>query len=143
MTTFAIHPEQCQKTQFIVNKRTLSALQTHPQFNKSPYFAAQAQQDYVRPQKHNSISMLYQINTPEYQLRHPLMIEFEPDEDGAVIATSPEFNAYGVGDSEQEAADEFIGMLIDIFEELKDSESLISSALLRQLRKLETILISA
>ncbi|NOR04747.1 MAG: hypothetical protein GQ575_00365 [Deltaproteobacteria bacterium] len=142
MTTMAIHPEQYQKTQFIVNERTLHALQTHPQFERNPYVVAQSQKYCVPPQQHKSISMLYQINVPGYQLRYPLMIEFEPDENGEIIASSSEFHVYGAGDTEQGAADDFVGMLIDLFEELKGSEPLLSSALLRQLRNLKSMLIA-
>ncbi len=142
MTTLAIQPEQYQKTKFIINERTLFALQAPPQFEGSSYFVAQSQKYRVPPQQHKSISMLYQINVSGYQLRYPLMIEFEPDEDGGIVASSSKFPVYGVGDSEQEAADDFIGMLIDLFEELKGSEPLLSSALLHQLRNLKSMLIA-
>jgi len=141
MTTLAIYPEQYQKTQFIVNERALHTLQTHPQLERRPYVVTQSQKYRVHPQQHKSISMLYQINVPGYRLRYPLIIEFEPDEDGEIIASSSELLVYGVGKTEQGAADEFVGMLIDLFEELKGSEPFLSSALLRQLKDLKSMLV--
>lgn len=77
---------------------------------------------------------------PGWLLNHPLLLEVEIGEEGEYIVSYDAFDTYGVGDTPQEAAEDFISMLIDLYEELDSDEDVLSSYFQTQLERLRQIL---
>ena len=68
-----------------------------------------------------------------------LDVEIESTDDGYFIASNPEIQTYGVGNTHQEATSDFLNMLVDLFQELTDSEDVLAPHLLKELTYLRGI----
>jgi hypothetical protein len=63
--------------------------------------------------------------------------------DGRWLATHPEVMTHGVGDTPDMAARDFQSMLVDLFIELVESESVLATHLQRELEYLRGILVES
>jgi hypothetical protein len=77
-----------------------------------------------------------------WQIAQPLLVKIEQQADGKFITSESSLNVYGVGETVAQSVDDFTSMLVDLFEELVDSEDMLSHALRQQLRNLRAILAS-
>lgn len=77
---------------------------------------------------------------PGWELVQPLLIMLTRDEDGGVTVFSLELNLYGIGETVEEAINDFISMLIDLYEELNASEAVLSTHLVQRLRELRNVI---
>ena len=57
--------------------------------------------------------------TPEWQLKQPVSLRIERDEDGSFIMSEEVFNIYGHGSTPEEAKEDFIIALVEYYEILK------------------------
>lgn len=73
-------------------------------------------------------------------IRESLSIRIERDELGQLVAYEPRVNVYGVGTTAEEALDDLVSMLVDLVQELLDSEDILSSGLRQRLAFLRSIL---
>ena len=73
-----------------------------------------------------------------YRLRQPISVQAHMESDGSVVVAHDELLAYGVGHTIGEAAADFQGMLVDMFEELMADESRLSESLRSELAKLRS-----
>ena len=83
---------------------------------------------------------LQQIRVSGGRLLRPLILTVEETEDGQTVVADELLSSYGVGDTVEEAVDEFLEMLFDYYSELHQSRDELSRFLLRQLRVLEYFL---
>jgi hypothetical protein len=81
---------------------------------------------------------LRDIDTPGYKLLRGVVLNVEMDSDDIVVYES-NLNLYGVGNSVSDAVNEFVSMLVDIFEELVETEDILSYQLRKQLDYLRSI----
>ena len=86
--------------------------------------------------------LLASIGNPNYQLSTYIQLIVSKTEHGKHLVTDAhsEFNVYGVGNKLDDAVDEFVSMMLDLYEELVDSEPLLSRNLRSQLRLLRQII---
>lgn len=75
-----------------------------------------------------------------WQIAQLLLVKIEQQADGKFITSESSLNVYGVGETVAQSVDDFTSMLVDLFEELVDSEDMLSHALRQQLRTLHAIL---
>jgi len=75
-----------------------------------------------------------------WQIAQPLLVKIEQLADRKFITSESSLNVYGVGETVAQSVDDFTSMLVDLFEELVDSEEMLSHALRQQLRTLRAIL---
>lgn len=81
---------------------------------------------------------------PGWHLRDPLDVTLDYKYVGdtvQVIASEYCLNVYGVGATAYAALNELVSMLLDLYQELRNSEALLSTQLRRQLDYLNSILI--
>ena len=78
--------------------------------------------------------------TPDIALRESLSITVARDELGQVVAYESRVNVYGVGMTTVDALDDLVSMLVDLAQELLDSEAILSSGLHQRLALLRSIL---
>lgn len=76
--------------------------------------------------------------TDEWQLAKPISLTLKVGELGEYIVSFRPFETYGVGDTEQEAIDEFASMLIDLYEYLDRSEAPLTLHYLKLLERLRS-----
>lgn len=85
--------------------------------------------------------LLTQIGDPRYCLRQPLLLAQETGEGGEkIVFDEAEIDLYGVGETTQEAVDEYVSMLVDLFEELVNSKNILSQHLSERLQILHLYL---
>ncbi len=84
--------------------------------------------------------LLISLPLVEYELTHHLLLNVKHTETGKILISEGSTNVYGVGDTLDEAVEDFSNMLFDIFEELQESESVLSRPLKDQLSFLSAIL---
>lgn len=84
--------------------------------------------------------LLTSLPLVEYELKHHLLLNVKHTETGKILISEGSTNVYGVGDTVNEAVEDFSEMLFDIFEELRESESVLSRPLKNQLNFLSSIL---
>lgn len=65
---------------------------------------------------------LQNIDSDELQLKQPLYVSVEQDEDGTVIISSMDLGIFGYGDTEYEAKQDFVRAIEDLYFNLKDEQ---------------------
>jgi hypothetical protein len=78
--------------------------------------------------------------TEAWRLVRPISLDIKIGEAAEYIVSYPHFETYGVGDTLQEAVADFSSMLIDLYEELSDSEETLSTYLKDLLERLRLAL---
>lgn len=76
--------------------------------------------------------------TSEWQLKQPVSLRIERDEDGSFIMSEEVFNIYGHGSTPEEAKEDFIIALVEYYEILKKyaSDDEASKATLEKFKQL-------
>lgn len=82
---------------------------------------------------------LSRIEFTNYRLLQGMWLSIETSGSEFVVS-EPDLSLYGVGATIGEAIDEFVGMLIDLYDELSDSENVLSCSLRRQLEYLRSVI---
>jgi len=80
--------------------------------------------------------------TDEWQLTRPIPLTLKVDELGQYVVAYRPFETSGVGDTEQEAIDEFASMLIDLYEYLNSLEPSLTLHYLKLLERLRSAISS-
>lgn len=75
-----------------------------------------------------------------YSLTQPIMLDVEITRQGQFIVSNSTLETYGVGETPQEALEEFSSMLLDFYHELVDSEENLSVHYRRILQRLRSYL---
>jgi hypothetical protein len=75
-----------------------------------------------------------------WRLTHPIFLDLKRGEDDNYIVSYDAFDTYGVGNTPQEAIDDFVSMLLDLYKELSESEEVLSAYLNNQFERLHAIL---
>ncbi len=104
------------------------------------FFFWQPKKEISLPTNSQSLYLLNQIENPRYYLLRNILLDIEIDENGEVVASDSRLNVYGVGETVEQAINEFSSMLVDLFDELEDSKDVLSYHLRQQLDYLRTIL---
>lgn len=76
-------------------------------------------------------------------LRNTLLLNIQQMNDGSWLATNPQILTHGVGDTPERAAEDFRGMMIDLFKELVRSENVLAPHLKRELDYLRGVLVQS
>ncbi|HNS45183.1 MAG TPA: hypothetical protein PKH37_08155 [Alphaproteobacteria bacterium] len=84
--------------------------------------------------------MLFGRIAPDWILRYPLSLTIVPYDLGGYLVSDERVCVYGMGETKSEALDEYKSMLVDLFEELRSSEKVLSPRLLEQLKHLRSII---
>jgi hypothetical protein len=82
---------------------------------------------------------LKKVNISGYKLNRAIVLSMQDVDDMKLIYDSY-LNLYGIGNNIQEAINEFVSMLIDLFEELSDDEKNLSENLKDHYNYLKSIL---
>jgi hypothetical protein len=77
---------------------------------------------------------------PNWVLLHPLSLTIVPYNLGGYLVSDDFVYLYGMGETQNEAINEYKSMLIDLFEELISSEKVLSPNLQEQLKYLRSII---
>lgn len=80
--------------------------------------------------------LLRKLSDEHYDLRIPIPVELIRDGENWIVSTSL-VATHGFGSTKEEAIEDFQSMLIDLYEELWDSEDSLAPHLLLELRTLE------
>src|SRR3989304_5646790 len=84
--------------------------------------------------------VLTKIDFPPYALFRSIPLSIERLNGSYYVVSDSILNLYGIGNTVAEAIDEFTSMLVDLFDELRNSENILSSNLRQQLDYLKTII---
>lgn len=76
-------------------------------------------------------------------LRAAVQLDMNQMNDGRWLATSPHIMTHGVGDTPEGAMQDFQSMMLDLFKELVQSESLLAPHLRRELDYMREILVES
>jgi len=103
-------------------------------------FASQTASLFSRVPLHiQNMYYLREIDTPGYKLLRGVVLNVEMDSNDIVVYEA-NLNLYGVGNNVNDAVNEFVSMLVDMFEELVETEGILSYQLRRQLDYLRSII---
>ncbi len=84
---------------------------------------------------------LRELESDRYALRKVLFVQIEQTEDGETfIAKIPWLDVFGLGETEEEAVEDFQSSLIEDYELLKEEEDRLSNHLHKHLADLTTVL---
>jgi len=97
--------------------------------------------DIIRKNFHSHDQEIYlkEINISGYKLKRAIVLNTQDVDDMKMVYDS-HVNLYGIGDDLQEAVNEFVSMLIDLFKELSEEEQLLSERLRNQFNYLKSII---
>lgn len=123
---------------YCINSTTSSLLGSHN------FFAPPLRRQ--RDAKSDRIAILSGIEHPEYRMVMPIDVHIERDEYGDYVVTPFDrppwpVTVYGAGSTEAEATQDFVSMLIDIYEELDASANVLAPHLIAELEFLRTIIV--
>jgi len=90
-------------------------------------------------QSHAQEIYLREINISGYKLKRAIVLNTHDVDDMKMVYDSY-VNLYGIGDDLQEAVNEFVSMLIDLFKELSEEEPYLSERLRTQFNYLKSII---
>ena len=86
-----------------------------------------------------SLYFLMRIDSPTVALTRNILLNVEEIDQGVMVSDN-RLNLYGVGETIEQAVDEFTSMLLDLYEELVASEEFLARPLRGQLAYLRTVI---
>lgn len=84
--------------------------------------------------------VLRQIEDDRYRLAKKVPLRVDVSETGQFVVHHARLNVYGAGETIEQAVNEFASMLVDLFEELQESEKVLAAPLHQQLTILRSML---
>ena len=88
--------------------------------------------------------LVVSLNRSDYRLLRPLAVLVRPGDAERFLVTAADdienLGLYGVGDTQQDAIDDFTSMLVDLFEDLQSSEAVLSRSLAQRLWQLRLVM---
>jgi predicted RNase H-like HicB family nuclease len=87
-------------------------------------------------------SLLAGLSSDQYMLKRPLFVILEWDED-QWLATHPDLGVFGVGETRRDAVNDFQLMLVEYYEDLRESEEILAPHLQMQLYALSNLISEA